>query len=144
MRTLALTTLTLLALTAPPAARAQDPGALPRDLAERITEVLNDPATERHEGETAVEAGRTVGASLAVLDGDLALAGRVEGDVVVLNGNLEMAPGAEITGGVIVAGGEIEGVDGAVVAGEMVVFAEPVPHCVRGGRLDLGCGAVAR
>jgi hypothetical protein len=144
MRIPALTTLTLLALAVPPAARAQDPGALPRDLAEQITEVLNDPATERHEGRTAVEAGRTVGSSLAVLDGDLALAGRVEGDVVVLNGTLQMADGAEITGGVIVAGGEIEGVDGAVVAGEMVVFAEPVPHCLRNGQVNLGCGAVVR
>ncbi|HEU0301143.1 MAG TPA: hypothetical protein VFR37_16885 [Longimicrobium sp.] len=144
MRIPALIPFTLLALAVPPAARAQDLGSLPRDLAQRITEVLNDPATVRHEGETAVEAGRTVGASLAVLDGDLALAGRVEGDVVVLNGNLALAAGAEITGGVIVAGGEIEGLDDAVVAGEMVIFAEPVPHCLRGRQVDLGCGAVRR
>lgn len=145
MRIHALTALAALALAAPAAARAQEPGALPRDLAERITEVLNDPATERHEGVTAVEAGRTVPADLAVLEGDLALAGRVDGSVVVVNGNLQLADGAQVGGDVIVVGGEIEGEDAASVTGDMVVFDEPVSHCRRDGRVDVSgnCGAVA-
>lgn len=142
MRIPALTALTALALAAPAAARAQDPGALPRDLAERITEVLNDPATERHEGVTQVEAGRTVPSDLAVLEGDLQLAGRVDGDVVVVNGDLALADGAEVGGDVIVVGGEIEGEDAARVTGEMVVFGEPVSHCRRDGVVDVSgrCG----
>jgi hypothetical protein len=145
MRIHALTALVALALAAPAAARAQEPGALPRDLAERITEVLNDPATERHEGVTAVEAGRTVASDLAVMEGDLQLAGRVEGSVVVVNGDLQLADGAEVGGDVIVVGGEIEGEDAASVTGDMVVFDEPVSHCRRNGRVDVsgGCGALA-
>lgn len=145
MRIHALTALAALALAAPAAVRAQEPGALPRDLAERITEVLNDPATQRHEGVTAVEAGHTVASDLAVLEGDLQLAGRVDGSVVVVNGNLRLADGAEVGGDVIVVGGEIEGEDAASVTGEMVVFDEPVSHCRRGGRVDVsgGCGALA-
>lgn len=145
MRIHALTALAALALAVPTAARAQEPGALPRDLAERITEVLNDPATERHEGGTAVDAGRTVPADLAVLDGDLQLAGRVDGSVVVVNGNLRLADGAEVGGDVIVVGGEIAGEDEARVAGEMVVFGEPVTHCRRDGRVDVSgrCGALS-
>ena len=46
MRIHALTALAALALAAPAVARAQEPGALPRDLAERIAEVLNDPAVK--------------------------------------------------------------------------------------------------
>jgi hypothetical protein len=145
MRILALTALAALAAAAPSGARAQDPGTLPRDLAERITEVLNDPATERHEGVTAVEAGRTVASAVAVLDGDLNLAGRVDGDVVVVNGNLQLVDGAEVGGDVIVVGGEIQGEADADVTGEMVVFAEPVSHCSRDGRVDVSghCGDVA-
>lgn len=145
MRIHALTAFTALALAAPLAARAQEPGALPRDLAERITEVLNDPQTERHEGVTAVEAGRTVPTDLAVLEGDLQLAGRVDGSVVVVNGDLALQDGAEVRGDVIVVGGEIQGEDAARVAGEMVVFGEPVSHCRRGGVVDVSgrCGALA-
>lgn len=137
MRILALTALAALALAAPAAARGQEPGTLPRDLAERITEVLNHPATERHEGRTAVEAGRTVASDLAVLEGDLQLAGRVEGSVVVVNGNLQLAQGAQVGGDVIVVGGEIAGEQEASVTGDMVVFDEPVAHCRREGRVDV-------
>ena len=146
MRTpLALTAFTALVLAAP-AAAAQEPGALPRDLAERITEVLNDPATERHEGGATVEAGRTVAGDVAVLDGDLALAGRVRGDVVVVNGDLALADSAEVTGDVIVVGGDIGHLGEARVDGEIVVYADPVTHCRRGGRLHLedACGWLAR
>ncbi|MBW3571335.1 MAG: hypothetical protein KY467_09525, partial [Gemmatimonadetes bacterium] len=126
-------------------ARAQEPGTLPRDLAQRVTRLLNAPATERHEGVTAVEAGRTVPSDLAVLEGDLALAGRVNGSVVVVNGNLQLAQGAEVAGDVIVVGGEISGEDAATVAGEMIVFDEPVSHCRRDGRVDVSgrCGSLA-
>lgn len=137
MRIHALTAFAALALAAPAAARAQEPGALPRDLAERITEVLNDPATQRHQGGTAVEAGRTVPGDVAVLDGDLNLAGRVDGDVVVVNGDLQLAQGARVGGDVIVVGGEIEGEANADVSGQMVVFAEPVTHCRRAERVDV-------
>jgi cytoskeletal protein CcmA (bactofilin family) len=137
MRFHALTTLAALALAAPAGAGAQEPGALPRDLAERITQVLNDPATERHQGATAVEAGRTVASDVAVLDGDLNLAGRVTGDVVVVNGSLQLEDGAEVGGDVIVVGGEIAGENEARVEGEMVVFAESVAHCRRDDRVDV-------
>lgn len=137
MRFRALTTLAALALAAPAGAGAQEPGALPRDLAERITEVLNDPATLRHEGGAQVEAGRTVSSDVAVLDGDLNLAGRVTGDVVVVNGDLRLEDGAVVGGDVIVVGGEIAGENEARVSGEMVVFAEPVSHCRRDDRVDV-------
>jgi len=145
MRTVALMALAALALTAPAAARAQDPGALPGDLARRVTLILNDATTRRYEGDAELESGDEVQGALAVLDGSLRLAGRVEGDVVVVNGSLALAPGAEVTGDIVVVGGDIQGQDVAQVAGEIVVFAEPVSHCRRGALVDVSgdCSGLA-
>jgi cytoskeletal protein CcmA (bactofilin family) len=137
MRSYALSALVLLALAAPMAARAQDPGALPADLAQRVTAILNDADTRRYEGNAEIESGDEVEGDVAVLDGSLTLSGRVDGDVVVVNGNLHLGGGAEITGDVIVVGGDIAGQDEAAVTGEMVVFAEPVSHCRRGDLVDV-------
>lgn len=137
MRVFALTALAALSLAAPVAARAQDPGALPADLAQRVTELLNDSDTRRYEGDAEIESGDVVEGDVAVLDGGLRLGGRVEGDVVVVNGGLTLGPDAEVTGDVIVVGGDITGQDEAEVAGEMVVFAEPVAHCRRGDAVDV-------
>jgi hypothetical protein len=145
MRIIALTALAGLALAAPTAARAQDPGALPADLAQRVTEILNDAQTTRYEGDAQIESGDVIEGDVAVLDGDLALAGRVEGDVVVVNGGLAMGEGAAVTGDVIVVGGDIQGQEQAAVTGEMIVFAEPVSHCRRGDAVDVSgdCSGLA-
>jgi cytoskeletal protein CcmA (bactofilin family) len=145
MRTFALTALAALALAAPTAVRAQDPGALPADLAQRVTGVLNDAATRRYEGNAEIESGDVIEGDVAVLDGDLSLGGRVQGDVVVVNGDLRLAPSAEITGDVLVVGGDIMGQDSAEVGGDMVVFAEPVSHCRRGEAVDVSgdCSGLA-
>jgi cytoskeletal protein CcmA (bactofilin family) len=137
MRAFALTALAALSLAAPTAARAQDPGALPADLAHRVTEILNDSETRRYEGSAEIESGDVIEGDVAVLDGSLSLDGRVEGDVVVVNGGLALGPDAEITGDVIVVGGDITGQDEATVDGEMVVFAEPVTTCRRGRAVDV-------
>lgn len=137
MRVFALTALAALALAAPTAVRAQDPGALPADLAQRVTDLLNDSDTRRYEGNAEIESGDVIEGAVAVLDGSLRLDGRVEGDVVVVNGALTLGADAEVTGDVIVVGGDITGQDEADVAGEMVVFAEPVAHCRRGHAVDV-------
>jgi hypothetical protein len=145
MRTIALTAALALALAAPTAVRAQDPGALPADLAQRVTHVLNDPATRRYEGNAEIESGDVIEGDVAVLDGDLALGGRVRGDVVVVNGDLRLSEGAEVTGDVLVVGGDIMGQDSGEVGGDMVVFAEPVSHCRRGEAVDVSgdCSGLA-
>jgi cytoskeletal protein CcmA (bactofilin family) len=137
MRMFALTALAALALATPGAARAQEPGALPADLAQRVTEILNDADTRRYEGNAEIESGDVIEGDVAVMDGDLALGGRVEGDVVVVNGSLQLAEGAEITGDVLVVGGDIAGQETAEVGGTMVVFEEPVSHCRRGNAVDV-------
>ena len=145
MRSFALTALAALALAAPAAARAQDPGALPADLAHRVNEILNGAETRRYEGDAAIEAGDVVEGDVAVLDGDLQLAGRVDGDLVIVNGSVALGADAAVTGDVIVVGGDIRGQEEASVTGEIVIFAEPVSHCRRADRVDVTgvCGALA-
>ncbi|HLM68682.1 MAG TPA: hypothetical protein VK358_14180, partial [Longimicrobium sp.] len=145
MRTIALTAVLVLALAAPAAVRAQDPGALPADLAQRVTRVLNGAETRRYEGNAEIGSGDVIEGDVAVLDGDLALGGRVQGDVVVVNGDLHLSAGAEVTGSVLVVGGDIMGQDSAEVGGDMVVFAEPVSHCRRGEAVDVSgdCSGLA-
>lgn len=146
MRAFALTALAALSLAVPGAARAQDPGALPADLAHRANEILNDAQTIRYEGNAEIESGDVVEGDVAVLDGSLRLNGRVEGDVVVVNGALALGADAQVTGDVIVVGGDIAGQEEAEVAGEMIVFEEPVTHCRMGRAVDLSgdCGRLAR
>jgi hypothetical protein len=135
------TVLLTLALAAAPLA-AQ--GVAPPEVLSRATALINDPATERREGAAGVPAGEVVAGDLAVLDGDLALAGEVMGKVVVVNGTLTLAPGAAVAGGVLVIGGEVHGAGGARIGGATVAYPEPVAHCRRGGFVDLGglCAAL--
>ena len=137
MRVFALTALAALALAAPGAARAQDPGALPADLAQRATRVLNHPETLRYEGNARIEAGDRVEGDVAVLDGNLELSGHVEGDVVVVNGELRLAEGGRVDGSVLVVGGDVAGQEEGEVGGEIIVYAEPVIHCRRGRLVDV-------
>ncbi len=92
----------------------------------RQLEVLSGQATGLDEGlalvvhdDFTVGAGQHIEGNLALLSGDLDLEGTVEGDVLVLNGVLTLAPSARISGDVLQVGGEV--IDGGGrVSGEMV------------------------
>src|SRR5688500_9718253 len=140
MRTRALSILaaTLAAVTP---LLAQEP--LPSDLAARVSAIANESASERRQGDFSVPTGTTLATSLVVLDGTLELAGHVQGDVLVLNGSLDLAPGAQVDGAVIVVGGELEGADEARVGGEIVVYEARIAYCDAAGRIELGARGCA-
>ncbi|HEX8695593.1 MAG TPA: polymer-forming cytoskeletal protein [Longimicrobium sp.] len=134
--------LTLLLPALPAAARAQDtiPRAealrrLPPGIAERVVGLYNDPGTVRLTGPARIAAGSTVTGDVAVLDGSLVVAGRVRGDVVVINGDLELRDGAEVTGDVTVVGGAATGFERARVGGELLAYAERLDYVRRGERI---------
>jgi cytoskeletal protein CcmA (bactofilin family) len=142
MRTRALALLlAALALSAPAAALAQDnPRAvqarrLPPGVAERVIDFFNAPTTAHFTGEARIAAQSTVQGDVAVLDGVLTVAGRVEGDVVVVNGDVEFLEGSAVTGDVTVVGGEIRGEGRARVGGEMVAYSERLDYVRRGERI---------
>lgn len=97
---------------------------LPPDVAERILDFVNDPRTIHFSGRTRVPAERTITGDVAVVGGPLIVAGRIVGDVVVVNGNVVLDPDAEITGSLTVAGGAVSGLDSARVRGEIVAYSE--------------------
>ena len=140
MRRTAALLLAALAVAAP--ARAQDPlparpGAapLPAAVAKRVTDFVNAPGTIHLGGGARIPAERTVGGDVAVLEGALEVAGRVEGDVVVVNGDLTLSPGAAVTGSVTVVGGSVRGEQAARVGGEIVAYAGRVDYRREGGRI---------
>ncbi len=95
---------------------------LPDDVAEAVIDFLNDPRRTHFSGETRVAAGSTLRSDVAVLEGPLVLEGRVEGSVLLVNGDAELRPGAAITGDLLVVGGEVSGVEQASVGGEVLAY----------------------
>ncbi|HET6230216.1 MAG TPA: hypothetical protein VFE05_09120 [Longimicrobiaceae bacterium] len=113
---------------------------LPADAAERLTAFFNDPETIHFSGRTRIPADRTVQGDVAVLGGPVTIAGRIEGRLVVINGDVELLPGAVITGDLTVAGGRVTGEDQARIGGEMVAYSQPLPLERRGDRIVLRGG----
>jgi cytoskeletal protein CcmA (bactofilin family) len=108
---------------------------LPAEVAERIATFYNDPRTLHFNGRTRIPADGVVTGDVAVLEGPLAVAGRIVGNVVVINGDLELVPGAVVDGSITVVGGEIVGGDSAQVTGEMTAFHAPLEFTRSGDRM---------
>ncbi len=138
MRRHALTVLLALAtiVTLAGRAAAQDArGHLPPDEARRIVAFYNDPRTVHFTGEWRIAPGSGVSGNVAVLDGSLTVAGRIDGDVVVINGDATLADGGTVTGTLTVVGGAIRREGSASVGGEAVAYAERLDYLRRGERI---------
>jgi hypothetical protein len=116
--------------TVPPAGRR-----LPAEQARRVVAFFNDPGTVHLSGDSRVARGTSIRGNVAVLDGELAIAGRVEGDVVVINGGARLLEGGEITGTLTVVGGTITRHPGARVGGQVLAWADRLDYLRRGDRI---------
>ena len=114
----------LLLLALPPLLRAQDSliiidpdlppgdsavvraGPAPNVVAE-LLEFYNDSSTTRMQGDVSFPMGSVFAGRLALFRGSLRLAGRVRGDIVVINATLYLLPGADVQGDVLVVGGRL-------------------------------------
>lgn len=131
----------LLTLVAPAALAAQDMrDRLSPEAARRIVAFYNDPRTVHFGGEWRVAPGSSVAGSVVVLEGNLVVAGRIEGDVVVINGDATLADGGGIGGSLTVVGGIIHRQGAATIGGDAVAYAEHLDYLQRGGRLYAGAG----
>lgn len=72
-------------------------------------------------GRDLVIAGEAL-SDVAALDGSVDISGRVTGDVVVLRGDVRLAPTARVSGDVFVVGGTIRAARGAQTGGRMVSY----------------------
>ena len=86
------------------------------DDAAEVAYLYNLPAALRATRDLTVPASQTVEGDLSVLEASLTVAGHVTGRVVVINGEVTLAPGARIDGELVVTGGEVHGADSASVA----------------------------
>lgn len=91
-----------------------------RPAERRLADFLERSAYEMWTADTVLARGDTVPRGLLVLESVVRLAGRVQGDVFVVDGDLFLRPGAEIAGDVLVLGGGFYGSELARVEGEVV------------------------
>jgi len=68
---------------------------------------------------------------VAVRNGPVVIAGRVQGTLVVINGDLLFDAGAEVTGDVIVVGGIVDDSAKARIGGEVRQYREPLLYRLR-------------
>src|SRR5438034_7107798 len=100
--------------------------ALPRVVSEEVIRFYNDPATTRLVGRTRLPRGNEWRGNVAVRNGPVVIAGRLQGTLVVINGDLLFDAGAEVTGNVIVVGGIVDDTAKARIGGEVRQYREPL------------------
>ena len=112
------------------------PPELPRQVADSAIAFFNAPGTSRLVGRTEIPAGTVWRGDVAVRNGPVILAGRIEGSLMVINGDLVLKAGAVVTGTVLVVGGELSGSDSAQVQGKARAYFEPLGYRVKGDTLQ--------
>src|SRR3954471_13234874 len=108
---------------------------LPRDVAVEVVSLFNATTTLRATDKTDIPAGRDVPGDVAVLNGPLTIAGHVAGRVLAINSDVILARGARIDGDLLVVGGEVEGSEGAVIGGELRIYHAPLRYTQQGDQL---------
>jgi hypothetical protein len=104
---------------------------LPRVVAEEAIRRYNASTTSRLVGRTRLPRGNEWRGDVAVRNGPVLVGGRVQGTLLVVNGDALLEPGAEITGDLIVVGGTVAGTAEARVGGEVREYREPLLYRVR-------------
>jgi hypothetical protein len=97
---------------------------LPRSEAERLERLIDDPATTRFDGDTRIRQSETIDGNLYVHRGILTVAGLVRGEIIAVDGDIVLEPGAEVTGDITVVGGNVRGAEEATLAGTVTEFGE--------------------
>jgi hypothetical protein len=105
---------------------------LPRVVTDEVIHFYNAPTTTRLVGRTRLPRGNEWRGDVAVRNGPALLGGRVEGTLLVINGDALLEPGAEVTGSLIVVGGTVQGAEEARIGGEVRQYREPLLYRLRG------------
>ncbi|HSA57561.1 MAG TPA: BamA/TamA family outer membrane protein [Gemmatimonadaceae bacterium] len=109
--------------------------ALPRDVAEDIASIFNTPGARRVDGDFTVPTGTEIQSDLAVLSGTLTVAGRVNGRVVAVNGDVVLEATARLGKDLTILGGRLDSRDGGEVLGDVRVFTDRVAIAREADRL---------
>ena len=146
------TVLTFVCLFVPAVARAQDtaivinpesvsvaplPGDLPRLVAEEAIRFYNAATTTRLVGRSRLPHGNEWRGDVAVRNGAVSVGGRIQGTLLVINGDASVDSGAVISGDLIVIGGTATQTPGAAVGGEVRVYRAPLGYRTQGEEITL-------
>ena len=105
--------------------------ALPRVVSDEVIAFYNAPGTTRLVGRTKLPSGNEWRGNVAVRNGPVLVGGRIQGTLVVINGDLVFDTGAEVTGDVIVVGGIVDDTTKARIGGEVRQYREPLLYRLR-------------
>ena len=111
-------------------------GPLPPEVETEAFELLNSPTTVRLTGGARIPEGGRIEGDVAVLGGSLDLAGEVTGRVWVVNSDLTLYPTTRVGGAVVVLGGVIAGAEEATLEGGATAYTAPLRYRVSAGRME--------
>jgi hypothetical protein len=111
---------------APPAGQPYRAGA-PAELLRAAVARYNDPATTRLYGSFTVGSGTWIRGDIALYRGTLRVAGRITGQVTVLNGSLLVEPSGVVEGDVVVLGGRLQVLPGGRHVGAQQAYPALAP-----------------
>src|SRR5687768_6370651 len=73
---------------------------LPREVERRLSLVVNAPETKRINGQSRIEAAESIAVNVVAYDGPLTVAGKIDGQLIVIGGDVEFIEGSVVTGDV--------------------------------------------
>jgi hypothetical protein len=111
-------------------------GLLPDSVAQHLVAFYNHESTTRLLGDVHIGRGTVMRGNIAALAGTLVIEGRLEGDVVVINGVLDVRSGGRVTGRAIVTGGEARLATDGAVEGGVRVYREALTYRHQDGRIS--------
>lgn len=82
---------------------------VPPSTASRLINLYNARATQRLTGPAELPAGQVIRGNVAVLGGSYTVAGRIQGDLLLVGGDLVFQQGGQVTGNVTVVDGRLSG-----------------------------------
>ena len=101
---------------------------LPADVAKEAASLFNSSNGLRLSGPLEIDDGRVVRGDVAVLNGPLTIGGHVTGRVIALNSDVILRPTARIEGDLLVIGGDVEGRELAQIGGEIRIYRQQLHY----------------
>jgi hypothetical protein len=108
---------------------------LPRWIADDIVHFFNDPSTIHFSDRTRIPSTRVVEGDVASLGGPFILAGELDGNLVIVNGDLVFEEGGLVTGDVTVVGGRVLARNLGDVLGNLAIYEERLRYVREGDRI---------
>lgn len=114
---------------------AQEADQLPRAVTREVVRLYDEPHALRAFERTEIARTQRVAGNVSVIDGPLFIEGRVAGRVLAINSDVILRPGARVEGDILVVGGDVEGAREADIGGEIRVYRQPLRFTRDGERI---------